>query len=75
MAAIDPTEIAGTAIAKCLSTGPCLHSPGEYDVVLEPLAVRDMLMYLSFMGFSGAAYRDGASFMSGKMGEKVAGTT
>ncbi|HHX29439.1 MAG TPA: TldD/PmbA family protein [Firmicutes bacterium] len=74
VAAIDPTEIAGTAIAKCLSgQDPVSIPPGEYDVVLEPLAVRDMLMYLSFMGFSGAAYRDGASFISGKMGEKVAG--
>ncbi len=74
VAKIDPTEIAGTAIKKCLAGQEPVSIPaGEYDVILEPLAVRDMLMYLAFMGFSGASYREGASFMSGKMGEKVTG--
>jgi predicted Zn-dependent protease len=74
VAKIDPTEIARTAIGKCLAgQDPVSIPPGEYDVILEPLAVRDMLMYLAFMGFSGASYREGASFMSGKMGEKVTG--
>jgi PmbA protein len=74
VSAIDPTEIAGTALEKCLSSqDPASIPPGEYDVILEPLAVRDMLMYLAFMGFSGEAYRQGASFMSGRLGEKITG--
>lgn len=74
VARIDPSEVAHTAIEKCLAgQEPTSIPAGEYDVILEPLAVRDMLMYLAFMGFSGASYREGASFMSGKMGEKITG--
>lgn len=74
VAKIDPTELAQRAIGKCLAGQEPISIPaGEYDVILEPLAVREMLMYLAFMGFSGASYREGASFMSGKLGEKVTG--
>lgn len=74
IAAVDPTQIAGTAIMKCLlGRDPGTITPGEYDVILEPLAVRDMLLYLSFMGLSATSYEEGSSFMSGRIGQKIVG--
>lgn len=74
VADIDPTAIAGRAIGKCLkSRNPISIPPGEYDVVLEPPAVADMLMYLAFPGFSAGAYQEGSSFMSYGMGKSVTG--
>ena len=47
--------------------------PGEYTVILEPLAVGDMLSMLSYMGLGATAFQEGRSFMSGRIGEKLAG--
>jgi predicted Zn-dependent protease len=45
--------------------------PGEYTVILEPAAVANILMYLSFAGFSAKSVQDNYSFLSNKIGEKV----
>ncbi len=47
--------------------------PGEYDVVLEPLAVADIVQFLGWLGFGALAFQEGRSFMSGKIGEKIMG--
>ncbi|MCK4328212.1 TldD/PmbA family protein [candidate division WOR-3 bacterium] len=47
--------------------------PGEYDVILEPLAVTDMLMFLGWLGFGALAFQEDRSFMSGRIGEKIMG--
>ena len=44
---------------------------GEYTVILEPAAVANILMYLSFAGFSAKSVQDNYSFLSNKIGEKV----
>jgi len=44
---------------------------GEYDVVLEPLAVQSILMYLDMMGFSAKKVQEERSFMKGKFGEQI----
>ncbi len=74
VAKIDPTRVAEAAIEKCLaSRNPISVPPGEYEVILEPGAVSSMLLYLAFLGMSAEAYTEGRSFMSGRMGERVAG--
>lgn len=45
--------------------------PGEYTVILEPAAVANILMYLSFAGFSAKSVQDNYSFLSNKLGEKI----
>ena len=45
--------------------------PGYYDVILEPLAVGDLIDFMNFIGFSAEDLREGFSFLSGKIGEKV----
>ncbi|HLY64712.1 MAG TPA: TldD/PmbA family protein [Chloroflexota bacterium] len=46
---------------------------GEYEVVLEPYAVSEMLDYLSHVGFGAMALQEGRSFMVEKMGQRAAG--
>ena len=71
---IDPTRVAETAISKCLlSKNPSSVVPGEYDVILEPTAVADMILYLALLGFTADRLQDGSSFLCGRMGEKIAG--
>ena len=47
--------------------------PGAYTVILEPMAVGDILTYLSYLGFSGKSVQNQISFLTGKLGEKVFG--
>ncbi len=69
---IDHLAIAEVAVDKGLNNiGPEKIQPGEYTVVLEPLAVSTLLTYLSFMGFSGKSVQEQRSFMCGKFGEKL----
>ncbi len=69
---IDHEQIVEVAVSKGLSNmDPKKIDPGEYTVVLEPLAVSTLLNYLSFMGFSGKSVQEQRSFMNGKFGEKL----
>ncbi len=54
-----------------LNRDPISLEPGAYTVILEPLAVGDILTYLSFIGFSGKSVQNQASFLTGKLGEKL----
>jgi predicted Zn-dependent protease len=54
-----------------MNQNPVEVQPGPYTVVLEPLAVAEMIMYLSFCGFSGKSVQDRYSFLTGKLGEKL----
>lgn len=62
------------AYNKCkMGINPMSIEPGSYDVILEPLAVGDLLLFMSFIGFSAKDVRTGTSFLTGKLGEKVFG--
>lgn len=54
-----------------LNQNPQDLEPGAYTVVLEPLAVGDILKFLSYLGFSAKRVQDQASFLTGRLGEKV----
>jgi PmbA protein len=71
---IDAEEVGREAIDKALrSRNPAGVPPGEYTVILEEYAVGGLLAYLGYMGFGAQAFQEGQSFMSGHLGEKVAG--
>ena len=71
---IDGKALASEAIDKCLrSAGPVSLEPGVYDVILEDYATSDILDYLAYLGFGAQPYQEKRSFMSGRLGEKVAG--
>jgi len=71
---IDFDELAETAIQKCLgSKKPKEIEPGEYDVILEPAAVGNLLEWLSIIGLGAKQYQEGTSFLCDKIGKKVMG--
>jgi len=54
-----------------MSRNPADLEPGEYECVLSPYAVADMLESFIHMGFWALAYQEGRSFVCGKMGKKI----
>jgi PmbA protein len=71
---IDVDRIAETAVGKCRAAqNPVAVDPGDYEVVLEPAAVGDLVKYLAFLGLGAKAFQEGRSFMCGRMGELVTG--
>lgn len=70
-------DVAGafkTAYDKAkLNQNPEEIQPGAYTVVLEPLAVGDILTYLSYLGFSAKSVQNQVSFLTGKLDQKVFG--
>ncbi|MDP6423437.1 MAG: metallopeptidase TldD-related protein [Planctomycetota bacterium] len=69
----DRIDAAGQrALDKALSSrAPRNIDPGDYRVLLEPIAVAELVMFVSWTGMSGRRLLDGASFLSGKIGERV----
>ena len=69
----DASELAADALgdrAAALAertANPGDLEPGEYQVVLGPEAVADLLEFLAYTGFSAKAYEEGRSFMSGNL--------
>jgi PmbA protein len=53
------------------SADPASLEPGEYDVVLAPEAVADMLQFLGWYGGSAKSVEEGRSFMAGHLGERL----
>lgn len=71
---LDVVDRFKDAYKKCkMGINPISIEPGSYDVILEPLSVGDLLMYMSFIGFSAKDVQTGTSFLTGKIGEKVFG--
>lgn len=69
---IKPSELAKEAIERALaSVNPREIEPGEYDVVLLPYAVDEIMMFFGWFGFNAQALQEGRSFLEGKMGEKL----
>ncbi|MBW9157107.1 TldD/PmbA family protein [Clostridium tagluense] len=71
---LDVVAMFAFAQNKCkMGINPASIEPGSYDVILEPLAVGDLLTYMSFIGFSAKNVRTGTSFLTGKLGKRVFG--
>lgn len=69
---VQPAVLAQDAAEKSVkSINPVKLSPGEYEVVLSPLAVSTLLMYLGYVGFSATAYQDGQSFIKYCLNQQV----
>ncbi len=72
VAEIDHLSVGKRAVDKGLNNlNPKKMDEGEYDVILEPLAVKDLLVYLDMMGFSAKSVQEKRSFMNGKFGEQI----
>ena len=55
------------------SRDPAPLPPGEYDVVLEPHAVAELLEWLALTAFGARAIEDGSSALAGRIGDTLTG--
>lgn len=56
-----------------MGLNPIVIEPGSYTVILEPLAVADLLGYMNYVGFSARSAQMGTGYLTGKIGQKVFG--
>ena len=71
---LHPDAIAARAAEKCaLDRDRTQLAPGDYEAVFEELAVAEVLRIMSLTGLGGQSVREGRSFMSGRIGERVTG--
>jgi predicted Zn-dependent protease len=71
---LHPDAIAARAAEKCaLDRERTQLAPGDYEAVFEELAVAEVLRIMSLTGLGGQSVREGRSFMSGRIGERVTG--
>jgi PmbA protein len=74
--ALDGHGLAERAAAKATLGGadaePARLPPGDYPVVLEPLAVGELLTWVGGLAFNGLALAEGRSALSGRLGARVA---
>ncbi len=71
---IDGDSVAQEAVGGALrGVNPAAIDPGDYEVILQPYAVVDLLDFFSYLSFGALPYTEKRSFMAGRLGEKVMG--
>jgi PmbA protein len=74
VSAIDIQATANESVARAVqSREPRDLGPGEYDVILQPYATFELMLFLAWLGFGAMAYQEGRSFMCGKLGKAITG--
>ena len=69
---LDAVAVASQAAEKSVrSVKPSKVPPGEYEVVLSPMAVSSFMVYLGYIGFSATSYQDGESFVKYHLNKQV----
>jgi predicted Zn-dependent protease len=68
---LDVDSLAQEAIRKTSKEEPIQIDAGEYEVILEPYAVSEILSFLGYLGFHALAVQEGRSFFSNRFGEKM----
>ncbi len=69
---LSTRNLGSIAMKKALEgTSPQSVEPGEYDVVLEPHALGELITYLAWSAFSTKAYIEGRSALAGKLGQAL----
>jgi PmbA protein len=68
---LDVDALAQEALRKTSKEEPIQIDPGEYEVILEPYAVSELLSFLGYLGFHALAVQEGRSFFSNRFGEKM----
>ncbi len=72
VANIDPAAVADHAARPAaMDQAPRIVEPGEYDVVLSPLAVSDLIGILAYIGLGALEVQEGSSFLDDHFGEKL----
>ncbi len=70
--ALDAGTVAAEAVDRAIrSRHPRTIEPGEYEVVLEPPAVAELLDYTAYAGLSGLSVLEERSFLNELQGQRV----
>jgi len=71
---LDLEHVGREAIEKALmGRKPQSFQPGEYTVILEEMAVADLVTFLAMVGMNARSFQDGRSFMEDHIDQQVAG--
>jgi len=71
---IDADHLADTAVKKCAdSKNPQEVEPGEYQVILEPSALAELVEWMNYIGFGSKTFQEQTSFLSNRIGKKIMG--
>jgi PmbA protein len=68
---LDIDSLAIETIEKASKGEPVQVEPGEYEVILEPYAVQELISFLSYLGFNALAVQEGRSFFCSEFGNKM----
>lgn len=68
---LDIRRLTEEAIGKASRENPIQVEPGEYEVILEPYAVSDLLSFLGNLGFHALAVQEERSFFCDQFGKKM----
>jgi PmbA protein len=70
---LDPRVLAERAVQKAeRSRDPQPIDPGAYTVILEPGATSTIMQFLAYLGLGAKPFLEDRSFLSGKIGSKIA---
>ncbi len=64
-------SLAKEAIEKASQGEPIQIKPGEYEVILEPYAVSELLSFLGYLGFHALAVQEDRSFFCNQFAKKM----
>jgi predicted Zn-dependent protease len=67
----DIGSLAQKAVLKASKGEPVEVGAGEYEVVLEPYAVSELLSFLGYLGFNALAVQEERSFFCNQFGKKM----
>jgi PmbA protein len=70
-ASLDVESLFREAIEKVRRIDPIQVEPGEYETILEPYAVSELLSFLGYLGFHALAVQEGRSFLCNEFGKKM----
>ena len=68
---LDIESLAEEATGKASKGEPVQVEPGEYEVILEPYAVNELLDFLGYLGFHALAVQEGRSFFCDQFGKEM----
>jgi PmbA protein len=70
---VEPERVGEEAAEKAVRTrGAAVLDPGRYAAVLEPYALGELLQWFAWDSFSGLGLLEERSFLSGRIGERIA---
>ncbi len=71
---LDLDTLLERSLKQCLHRQDPITLPvGTYEVILEPEAVAELVMWLGYIAFGAKSFQERTSFLSGRIGERVMG--